>query len=368
MTAGTMIDLGRQPLSTAHGEFIVHHFQDHANGTLALAIIRGDPRGSTPVIARVHSACRTSEGLGACDCDCAEQLDAALAHIARVQRGALFYLMQEGRGAGFVAKALDRMLVQASGHRLTTFDAYAELGLPADPRTYGAVTAMARLLGITAPLSLLSNNPDKARALRIAGMRIAGTVPLRVAASPYSQHYLTAKTHAGHTLPARPDVASVLPPHAVPLLEPTPLAGATHLVRVAEYQLPIARTRIVWFRLTVYVDAARRAQHVVLTYGDNGGHHVLVRLQREQLLDHFRPRVPQYRARWNDAVARIVAHGRGIVVLATATEALPDEVLAPLLQAHLGHRQGVALSLAADEAADTAQLARVLAPAPARAA
>ena len=58
----------------------------------------------------------------------------ALERIAERGRGALVYLMQEGRGAGLAAKARDRMLCQASGSRLTTFDAYAEMGLPPDLR------------------------------------------------------------------------------------------------------------------------------------------------------------------------------------------------------------------------------------------
>jgi hypothetical protein len=90
--------------------------------------------------------------------------------------------MQEGRGAGFVAKALDRMLVQASGHCLTTFDAYGELGLPDDRRAYGAVAAMARLLRIRAPLRLLSNNPEKVAALRAAGVHVGDTETIAVVA------------------------------------------------------------------------------------------------------------------------------------------------------------------------------------------
>jgi len=79
-----------------------------------LAVARGDLRAPEPLLARVHSSCVTSESYGSRDCDCAEQLDAALAHVARAGRGVVFYLMQEGRGAGFTAKARDRMIVQAS--------------------------------------------------------------------------------------------------------------------------------------------------------------------------------------------------------------------------------------------------------------
>jgi len=122
---GTLLAVDARPLSTPHGRFRAHRFHDLATERPVLALAYGTITGREPVLARVHSSCVTSEVYGACDCDCAEQLDAALAHVARRGRGVLFYLMQEGRGAGFVAKALDRMLVQASGHRLTTFDAWS---------------------------------------------------------------------------------------------------------------------------------------------------------------------------------------------------------------------------------------------------
>jgi 3,4-dihydroxy 2-butanone 4-phosphate synthase/GTP cyclohydrolase II len=46
------------------------------------------------------------------DCDCVEQLEGALQKISQKGSGILFYLMQEGRGSGYVAKSRDRMLVQ----------------------------------------------------------------------------------------------------------------------------------------------------------------------------------------------------------------------------------------------------------------
>ncbi len=78
----------------------MHVFRNLHTRAYALAICRGDIRTSAPLLARVHSACVTSEAFGGCDCDCAEQLEQALARIAEAGRGVVFYLMQEGRGAG----------------------------------------------------------------------------------------------------------------------------------------------------------------------------------------------------------------------------------------------------------------------------
>ena len=50
------------------------------------------------------------------------------------------------------------MLVQASGHRLTTFEAYAKIGLSRDLRRYDEVASMRELLGVEAPMELMTNN------------------------------------------------------------------------------------------------------------------------------------------------------------------------------------------------------------------
>ena len=135
---GLLVSLGREDLATRHGDFVVHRFHNCTSGSPALAVTFGDVGGTAALRARVHSSCVTSEAFGACDCDCAEQLDGALAHIASHGRGVLFYLTQEGRGAGFVAKALDRMLVQASPAPLTTFEAYERLRAERDERAVPA--------------------------------------------------------------------------------------------------------------------------------------------------------------------------------------------------------------------------------------
>jgi GTP cyclohydrolase II len=347
---GTLVAVGRETLATRHGDFVVHRFHNCTSGTAALAVTRGDVGGAEPLCARVHSSCITSEAFGACDCDCAEQLDAAIAHIASRGRGILFYLMQEGRGAGFVAKALDRMLVQASATPLTTFEAYAHLGLPDDQRTYGEVAAMTRLLGVGGPLRLLSNNPDKVAALRAAGAIVDGTEPLRVRASAYSQHYLNAKARAGHTVASTAGIDPAALPEPVSVVDPEPLATAPRFVRLAAYLLPVRGADAAWFRLHVYLDTVARCERVVLVHGTNGDE-VLVRVQRETLLDRFAPSAPRFRHGWEESVARIVAHGSGVVLFADAGEDL-DDVAGPLLRAHVGPRRVVPLTLHPDDHAD----------------
>lgn len=281
--------VGRRPIVLRQGTFTAWFFRDLARGEGAMALVLGDP-GATrpradPLPVRVHSSCVTSECLLGLDCDCAEQLDEAFGRMAAAGRGVLYYLMQEGRGAGLTAKARDRMLVQASGRRLNTFEAYAELGLPPDLRRYDVIAPMTRMLDVRGPVRLLTNNPDKSaavsKALAEAGVEIAEIEPVRGAVSTFNADYLGAKHESGHSLglgaepesrnalePVDPTVG-VTPPAAVPVLPPMLVAGEPSHVLTASYLLPVALDDAVeWFRLGVVYDGRAARETVVLVRPD----------------------------------------------------------------------------------------------------
>ena len=278
------LSLGRRSLVRERDAFDVHFFRDMRTDTTSMAIGCGDLGGEAPLLVRVHSSCVTSECLSGRDCDCVEQLEGALDRIAREGRGLVFYLMQEGRGAGLTAKARDRMIVQASGNRLTTFEAYASMGLPADPRRYDVIGPISRLLGLRAPFVLLTNNPDKVegvgRALEPEKLEIGRTETLSAPASAWNRDYLKAKFEAGHVLAGPTEGRGLLPPGDVRVFEPTRLPGHAERVVTASYYLPIelpARTpedtmagragasRIDWFRSSVVFDRRSERESIVLT-------------------------------------------------------------------------------------------------------
>jgi 3,4-dihydroxy 2-butanone 4-phosphate synthase/GTP cyclohydrolase II len=320
---GTLLHLATHRLATVHGDFEIHVCENLASRSPTLVATLGDLRSDAPAPARVHSSCVTSESWGSCDCDCAEQLDAALGHIACAGRGAVFYLMQEGRGAGFVAKARDRMIVQASRGRLTTFDAYARMGLDRDQRRYEEVAFARALLGLRAPLRLLTNNPEKVAAVARAGVPLVDTEPLARAASPFNVDYLAAKSRSGHALetPGRAPRA-VEPPEPVECLPPHAPAGAPRLVHAASYLLPVRLRDGAgpegphWFRLHAYVDLGARRERVVLTYGRVETGEPLVRVQRDALLERLplRDRGAE-RRRWDATARAFVRHGAGCAVM-----------------------------------------------------
>lgn len=286
-----MLLLGRSPIDLRPGRFLLHVFRDLVVGRVAMVLSCGALDAHAPLLARVHSSCLTSECLMGCDCDCAGQLEGALERIAERGRGALVYLMQEGRGAGLSAKARDRMLVQASGSRLTTFDAYAEMGLPPDLRRYDAVASMLAMLDVRGPLRLMTNNPDKvaavARALAAEKLEIDGTEPVAGTHSPWNHDYLRAKRSAGHSLERLEGATGERPPERVHAFAPVIHADAPERLVTASYFLPIAlpnaqagsaasaaaphgprATPVAWFRASVLVERANGRESIVLSRGD----------------------------------------------------------------------------------------------------
>ena len=188
-------------MPTRWGEFKTIAFErDTCNGRrrveTALAIVLGDLTERAPLL-RIHSQCFTGEVLGSLRCDCGEQLEIALRAIASEGRGLVIYEHEEGRGIGLMAK-LQAYELQDQG--LDTIEANRALGLDDDYRNYRLPIAVLRELGIDG-VRLLSNNPDKTRALSEAGIAVVARIPCEVAPNPHSFGYLRAKKEKmGHAL------------------------------------------------------------------------------------------------------------------------------------------------------------------------
>jgi 3,4-dihydroxy 2-butanone 4-phosphate synthase / GTP cyclohydrolase II len=238
---GTTLYLARCTLEMRYGLFTAYVFQDVIHKAYIIALAHGDITHATELYTRLHSSCVTSETLRACDCDCVQQLEGALKLIAAKGNGILFYLMQEGRGVGYVAKARDRMLVQASRDSLSTFQAYHAMGLRKDHRSYDNISHICHLLGIHAGFIVLTNNPDKIAALEAQGLRVIRAEPLEFEPSPFNLAYLTSKADAGHILvrPAASIVRSALPPEPVIPFKPEALPEAERFIYSAAYYLPM---------------------------------------------------------------------------------------------------------------------------------
>ena len=186
-------------IPTRWGMFRTLAFErDKQRGQLetALAMIMGDVTRGAPLL-RVHSQCVTSEVFGSLRCDCSDQLEIAMRAIAEEGCGLVIYEHQEGRGIGLMAK-LQAYSLQDAG--LDTVQANEALGLMADCRTFGLPAAILQDLGVSR-VRLLSNNPQKCRALMDAGIDVVAQVPCEAAPNPHSLTYLRSKKEKlGHTL------------------------------------------------------------------------------------------------------------------------------------------------------------------------
>ena len=161
----------------------------------AVAVILGNLAGETPLV-RIHSECFTGEVLGSLRCDCNDQLDLAMRAIAGEGRGLVIYEHQEGRGIGLMAK-LQAYALQDEG--LDTVEANRALGFEDDARDFALSVAILRELGLDR-VRLLTNNPNKVRALIDGGLE-AEQLSCEAASNSHSLAYLrTKKGRMGHQL------------------------------------------------------------------------------------------------------------------------------------------------------------------------
>jgi GTP cyclohydrolase II len=179
------------------GQFRIMGFEGRGNDRrleTAVALVTGDLEFRPPLV-RIHSQCLTGDVFGSLRCDCRQQLEMSLAMIASEGAGVLVYEQQEGRGIGLMAK-LQAYELQDRG--MDTVEANLELGFKPDQREFALPAEILKILGLR-EVRLLSNNPDKVRALEAAGIKVVERVPCEVEPHSHAEAYLkTKKEKMGH--------------------------------------------------------------------------------------------------------------------------------------------------------------------------
>jgi GTP cyclohydrolase II len=184
-------------LPTRYGRFTIFGFKGRGPQEEAVALVRGNLKGRTAPLVRVHSQCLTGDVLTSLRCDCRAQLELSLKKIAQGPSGILVYLPQEGRGIGLMNK-LRAYQLQDGG--MDTVEANEKLGFAADVRDYDFSAQILKKLGAK-QIRLLSNNPEKVRQLESSGIRVVERVPCQPRVSKISRSYLrTKKSKLGHLL------------------------------------------------------------------------------------------------------------------------------------------------------------------------
>lgn len=177
-------------LPTSYGMFRVHVFDD--DGQEHLALTYGDfplVNKADEILLRIHSECLTGDGLFSLRCDCGPQLAQAMERVEQSGRGMIVYLRQEGRGIGLVDK-IKAYALQDQGE--DTVSANIKLGHPADKRNYGMVGPILSHFGIS-KVRLMTNNPQKIRALEEQGIDVVERLPLKITTNIHNAHYLQVK-------------------------------------------------------------------------------------------------------------------------------------------------------------------------------
>jgi len=184
-------------LPTRHGRFTIYGFEGRGAQEEAVALVRGNLKGRTAPLVRVHSQCLTGDVLTSLRCDCRAQLELSLKQIGKAPSGILIYLPQEGRGIGLMNK-LRAYELQDGG--MDTVEANEKLGFAADARDYDFSAQILKKLGAK-KIRLLSNNPEKVRQLETSGIQVVERVPCQPRISKLSRGYLkTKKRKMGHLL------------------------------------------------------------------------------------------------------------------------------------------------------------------------
>ena len=182
---------------TDYGTFKMVAFSETQDNWMpSMALIAEHTDFSKPVNVRFHSECITGEIFHSKKCECGQQLDAAMKYMQE-NGGVIIYLRQEGRNIGIINK-LKAYALQEKG--LDTVEANLKLGLPADDRDFSIAVDILNTLEIK-DINLLTNNPEKMRAVEESDIRLHQRIPLQIPSNKESKEYLkTKKDYFGHLL------------------------------------------------------------------------------------------------------------------------------------------------------------------------
>lgn len=156
-------------------------------------LLQGDS-WKNPLV-RIHSRCSYGDLFGSTHCDCSQQFQSACRVFRNSKTGSiLFYLEQEGRGAGIQVKGAAYQALSENG--IDTFSFYRTHYGRADLRSYRIVSSALKAMNIR-KIRLLTNNPNKVEQLQKQNIDVT-RIPHRQNAHPNAHSYMQAKKEEGH--------------------------------------------------------------------------------------------------------------------------------------------------------------------------
>lgn len=184
-------------LPTQIGDFKIAGYRSLTSNEEFVVLFKGEMQAHEPTLVRIHSQCLTGDVFGSIKCDCGLQLEKAMQLIENEGRGAIVYQQQEGRGIGIINK-IRAYALQDNG--ADTVEANEKLGFAIDARNYQQCAEILFDLGLC-KVRVMSNNPDKIKALEDAGLQVIERVPIEVETKEPAAHYLKIKKEKmGHLI------------------------------------------------------------------------------------------------------------------------------------------------------------------------
>lgn len=205
---------GVGPLKTRYGNFYHFNFKIDDKWKKYSAIVKADRLTdsfipvfleSSALLLRTDSGCETGQLFGDRTCECREQLELALQHIADAGQGILISIpRQDGRGLGLSFKLATLRLQDELIVDTVQASALLDPNGDRDTRNYAGVIAVLKFLMIpvTTKMVLASNNPKKAAIFVENGWPKPVLKPVVIPPTDLTRRHLEAKRiEFGHLLP-----------------------------------------------------------------------------------------------------------------------------------------------------------------------
>ena len=103
--------------------------------------------------------------------------------------GILLYMPEEGRNIGLLNKLRS---YEFQFHGIDTIDANYALGFDADQRRHENACKLLKLLGVGS-IKLITNNPEKISQVQKGGIKVIGTIQIKVKVAAEAKRYMETK-------------------------------------------------------------------------------------------------------------------------------------------------------------------------------